>query len=131
MLRLRIPLFLALGLLGPASSSWAAGLVWERETIEVAAQSGQRVVHVEFPFQNAGVRAVTIVSVETSCRCTSADSSKKVYGPGERDAIRVDFAVGANEGVVEKTVTVTTDGPEPSPFILTLRVAIPRPATPR
>jgi hypothetical protein len=125
MTRLRFPLLLALGaaFLTPGAR---AGLVWERETIDAAAQPGQKVVHVEFPFRNSGDKPVTIVSVETSCRCTSADSSKKVYAPGEKDAISVDFTVGGQEGVAVKSVTVTTDGPELTPFTLTLRVTIPR-----
>jgi Protein of unknown function (DUF1573) len=128
----RIVLFLALGALGAASPSPAAGLQWERESIEATAQPGQKVVHVEFPFRNAGDRTVTILSVETSCRCTSADTSKKSYAPGERDAVSVDFAVGGWTGVVDKDVTVTTDGPEPKPVVLSLRVTIlpPAPAKP-
>jgi hypothetical protein len=118
----------ALGVLCVVPPAWSAGLLkWERESVDVAAQPGQRVVHVDFPFMNCGNKPVTIVSVETSCRCTSADSSKKTYAPGEKDAISVDFTVGSQEGLVVKSVTVTTDGAELSPFTLTLRVTIPRP----
>jgi hypothetical protein len=115
-----------------ASPSRAASLKWERESIEATAQPGQKVVHVEFPFRNAGDRTVTILSVETSCRCTSADTSKKSYAPGEKDAVSVDFAVGGWTGVVDKDVTVTTDGPETKPVVLSLRVTIlpPAPAKP-
>jgi Protein of unknown function (DUF1573) len=128
----RILVFLALGVLVAASPSMAAGLQWERESIEATAQPGQKVVHVEFPFRNAGDRMVTILSVETSCRCTSADTSKKIYAPGEKDAVSVDFAVGGWTGVVDKDVTVTTDGPELKPVVLSLRVTIlpPAPAKP-
>lgn len=129
MTRLRILLFVVLAGVGAAVRASGAGLVWERENIQVTAQPGQRVVRVEFPFRNAGDKVVTIASVETSCRCTSADSSKKSYAPGERDAITVDFAVGGQEGVVYQSVTVTTDGPELNPFTLSLRVTIPPPAT--
>jgi hypothetical protein len=115
------------GVLG-SSPARAAGLKWERESVDVAALPGQKVVHAEFPFRNAGDRTVTILSVETSCRCTTADTAKKSYAPGEGDAVSVDFTVGANEGVVDKTVTVTTDGPEARPFVLSLRIRIPAPA---
>ncbi len=125
MARFRIPLLLVLGAAALASRAPAGGLVFERASIQVAAQPGQKVVHVEFPFRNSGDKPVTITSVETSCRCTSADTSKKTYAAGEKDAVSVDFAVGAQEGAVVKTVTVATDGPELSPFILTLRVDIP------
>jgi hypothetical protein len=116
-----------LGILG-ASAAAGAGLQWEREAVEVTARPGQKVVHAEFPFRNAGDRVVTITSVETSCRCTTADTAKKSYAPGERDAVLVDFTVGANEGVVDKTVTVTTDGPETKPVVLAMRITIPAPA---
>jgi hypothetical protein len=106
----------------PAS---AAGLAFEHDSIEVAVRAGQKVVHVEFPFHNSGDKPVTIMSVETSCRCTSADTSKRTYAPGEKDAVSVDFTVGGQEGAVVKTVTVATDGPELAPFTLTLRVDIP------
>jgi hypothetical protein len=119
----RIPAIALIGILC-ASPAWATGLQWERESIDATAQPGQRVVHAEFPFRNAGDRVVTITSVETSCRCTTADTSRKSYAPGDKDSLNVDFTVGANEGVVEKTVTVTTDGPEPKPFVLSLRVTI-------
>jgi hypothetical protein len=124
----RISPILALGLLCGASSALAAGhLKWECQNIEVTADPGQKVVHVDFPFRNAGDRAVTLISVETSCRCTSADTAKKVYAPGEKDAVGVDFAVGAQTGTVVQSVTVTTDGPELEPFYLTIRVTIPGP----
>jgi hypothetical protein len=126
--RLRIPLYLALGAAAFSPSTKAAGLAWGRESIDVAAVPGQKVVHVEFPFVNLGDKPVTILSVETSCRCTSADTSKRTYGPGEKDAVSVDFTVGGQQGVVVKSVTVATDGPEPKPFTLTLRVTIPRTA---
>lgn len=127
MFRLPIPLCFALGAVALAAGT-PAGLTWARESIDVAALPGQKVVHVDFPFTNAGDKPVTIMSVETSCRCTSADTSKRTYAPGEKDAVSVDFTVGGQEGVVSKSVTVVTDGPELKPFQLTLRVTIPRTA---
>jgi hypothetical protein len=123
--RIQISLLFALGALIAPSLKAAGLLKWDRQSIEVTAQPGQRVVHAAFPFENVGDKPLTIVSVETSCRCTSADSAKKVYSPGEKDAISVDFAVGGQEGVVVQSVTVTTDGPELEPFTLVLRVTIP------
>jgi hypothetical protein len=117
--------------LGAVSPTLAAGLSWERQSIAVNARPGEHVVHVDFPFRNAGDKTVTITSLETSCRCTSADCSKKSYAPGERDAVGVDFAVGAQSGLVVQSVTVTTDGPELEPFTLVLRITIPEPANPK
>jgi uncharacterized protein DUF1573 len=126
-----IRLLVTIACLGAASPAVAAGLSWERQTIAVTAQPGQHVVHVDFPFRNAGDKTVTITSLETSCRCTSADCSKKSYAPGEKDAVGVDFAVGAQSGLVVQSVTVTTDGPELEPFTLILRITIPDPANPK
>jgi hypothetical protein len=114
-----------------ASPAPSAGLTFERKSLSVTAQPGQHVVHADFPFRNDGDRTVTITSLETSCRCTSADCSKKSYAPGEKDAVGVDFAVGAQSGLVVQSVTVTTDGPELEPFTLVLRVTIPDPANPK
>jgi hypothetical protein len=126
--RLRPLLASLLGIAALASPVLAAGhLRWECQNIEVTAEPGQKVVHVDFPFRNSGDRAVTLISVETSCRCTAADTAKKIYAPGEKDAVGVDFAVGAQTGTVVQSVTVTTDGPELEPFYLTLRVTIPGP----
>lgn len=111
------------GILG-VSRACAAGLAWERQLAEASAQPGQKVVHATFPFRNAGDRVVTITSVETSCHCTRAETSKRSYGPGESDAVSVDFTVGGWTGVVDKEVTVTTDGAEAKPVVLTLRVTI-------
>src|SRR5580698_7433373 len=109
-----------------AGPSPAAGLLqWDREQIEVAAKEGQKLVQVAFPFRNAGDKPVTIVSVDTSCRCTSAETAKDTYAPGEKGTLAVEMKVGGQEGMVEKSVTVTTDGAEPKPFVLSLRVTIP------
>jgi Protein of unknown function (DUF1573) len=114
----------AFALLAAATPAFSAGLQWDRESVDVTAQPDARVVHVDFPFRNTSDRVITIVSVETSCRCTSADTAKTTYAPGEKDVVGVDFTVGAQSGVVEKSVTVTTDGPELKPVVLSLRITI-------
>jgi hypothetical protein len=108
-----------------AAPARAEGLLrWDHDHIEVAAKEGQKVVHVSFRFRNTGDKPVSIVSVETSCRCTSAETSKSTYAPGEKGTLAVEMKVGGQEGIVDKSVTVTTDGAEPTPFILSLRVRI-------
>jgi hypothetical protein len=121
----RIVRLLTLLAVAAASPAPAGVLAWERVHVDATAKPGQRVVHVAFPFRNAGDTPVTILSVETSCRCTSASTAKATYAPGEKDEVGVDFSVGAWTGVVDKDVTVTTDGPEAKPVVLSLRVTIP------
>src|SRR5580658_5687205 len=118
----RLKTVLAICLLGAASQAWATGLVWDRLNIDVAAQPGQRVVSVSFPFRNSESGPVTLVSIETSCRCLSADVPKMRYGPGEKGAVGVDFTVGNQTGVQDKSVIITTDDVREKPVRLVLRV---------
>lgn len=82
-------------------------------------------VMFDFPFRNDGDRAVTLVSVDTSCRCLSVDIPRKIYAPGETGDLRVAFAVGGGTGLLEKSVTVTTDEARAEPVRLVLRVTVP------
>jgi len=117
---------LVLILTAPASLAMEAALAWDTQLISVSAAPGQRVVHSSFGFRNASASPVAILSLETSCRCTSADSDKRTYAPGEKGKVEVTFAIGDQEGVQEKAVTVSTDEPGARPSILVLRVAIAR-----
>jgi hypothetical protein len=104
----------------PAS---AADLAWERTSLEIRAEPGQRVANFHFPFRNTGRRAVTLVSVEASCRCLAVDVSRMTCGPGDKGDVLVAFSVGSTQATQEKSVTVTTDEPGAGPVRLVLRVA--------
>src|SRR5271169_4582548 len=99
-----LQLALVLCLLGAAPPSWAEGLVWERRSIEITAQPGQRVITVDFPFRNEGSKAVALVTVETSCRCLAAEVSRNTCNPGERGDVVAAFSVGAQRGRQEKSI---------------------------
>ncbi|HZZ19372.1 MAG TPA: DUF1573 domain-containing protein [Opitutaceae bacterium] len=119
-----LALFLALLLTVRASPPPGTALSWDTRLISASAQPGKRVVHASFGFRNSSSAPVAIIAVETSCRCTSADSDKRIYVAGERGRIDVAFAIGAQEGLQEKSVTVSTDEPGVKDSILVLRVAI-------
>ena len=121
----RLRAIFALFVLGAAPRSPASGLAWERESASVAVGSGQGVVRVSYPFQNAGDRAVTVVSIETSCRCLAAEIKKLRYAPGEKGELTVAFSVGNQKGILEKSVTVATDDPGDKAVRLVLHVDIP------
>jgi hypothetical protein len=125
MIRRLVTVLLGLAAICAVPAGAAGILQWNCEHAEVAAKEGQKVVHVDFAFRNAGDKPVTIVSVETSCRCTTAETSKTTFAPGEKGTLAVEMRIGGQEGVVDKSVTVSTDGAEPAPFILSLRVTIP------
>jgi hypothetical protein len=118
---LLLPLALAGGPLHAADSPF----VWEKTSVHVAATPEQRTVTVEFPFRNGRGAAVTILSLETSCRCLSATSRQMTYAAGEKGMIEVALAIGHQQGALEKSVTVTTDAPDTGPTELTLTVDVP------
>jgi hypothetical protein len=124
--RRTVIVLLAFAAIGPLSVRAAGVLQWERLSVDVTTRAHQRVVHVDFPFRNSGDQPLTIVSVETSCRCTSAETSKRTFASGEKGTMGVDVALDGQEGVVEKSVTVTTDGAESKPLALAIRIANPR-----
>jgi hypothetical protein len=117
----RLPLLAALAA-AVAALPAAAGLDWETKAVKAAAVPGQRIVRAAFPFRNAGPRVVTVVSIETSCRCLSADAGRKTFLPGEKGSVEVAFSVGNQEGIAVKSVTVQTDEPQADPVRLVLQV---------
>ena len=72
---------------------------------------------------------VRLVSLETSCRCLSATWPDDACKPGGKGEVGLDFSVGNQRGVVEKTVTIGTDEKGAGPTTLFLEVTIqdPRP----
>jgi hypothetical protein len=115
---------LAACLLWPAPPVMAEGLAWDKTCVEVTAHPGQRLVNVDFNFRNRGDRVVTLVSIETSCRCLSAEATPMACGPGENGKVEVSLTVGKEHGRQERSVTVTTDEPDAKPVRLVLLVDI-------
>ncbi len=82
-------------------------------------------IHVEYRFANKGDKPVKILSLESSCGCTTPKLDKKIYEPGERGRIKVTFDIGTREGWQQKTITVKTDDPKTPLKVLKLTVNIP------
>ena len=78
-----------------------------------------------FTFTNKGDKTVTIKEVQSSCGCTTAMSSKRVYEPGESGDISATFDYGQREGKQMKSIRVETDQEETPRIVLTLEVNIP------
>lgn len=122
----RVPVLILLLVLAARPGRAAdPAFAWERTSVQVAAQPDQRVVTVAFPFRNARAVAVTILSLETSCRCLSATAPQMTYAAGQKGVIEVALAIGSQEGSLEKSVTVVTDAPDARPTELILRVNVP------
>jgi len=62
-----------------------------------------------FDFVNSIDRPVKILSVKTSCGCTTPGWSKEVITPGKKGYVTVKFDPKARPGFFNKTLTITTD----------------------
>lgn len=78
----------------------------------------------EYAFRNEGRQTVRLLSISTSCGCTTAKLEKTVYQPGESGVIRVIFAKGNLTGVRNEAVRVTTDEPNHPVVALLLKATI-------
>jgi hypothetical protein len=78
-----------------------------------------------FSFKNAGNYPISIQDLKTSCGCTTAKLTKKVYAPGESGRIQVEYNVGTSTGLQQKQVYVTTDEKIDPITQLTMRIFLP------
>lgn len=112
-----------------ASASLHASLHWERTHLSVKPPAdGGEVVGV-FPFTNQGETSISLTNTMSSCGCTVAELSKRIYAPGESGEILVVFKPGDRTGPQRNTVTVTTDDPSQPQVRLVLETDIPVPAS--
>jgi len=88
----------------------AEGLKWEQTTVSLAASPTDKKIETEFAFTNTSATAVSIRKVSTSCGCTTAVPSQKVYQPGESGRLKVVFNFGGRKGAQAKGIVVQTDG---------------------
>jgi hypothetical protein len=88
------------------------------------AKAGDGKLKTSYPFKNAGSHPVRIITLATSCECTTAELSKEIYAPGEEGELRVGFEVGPQVGPQERTITVTTDEGANATTTLSIAVAI-------
>ncbi|HMN06511.1 MAG TPA: DUF1573 domain-containing protein [Flavobacteriales bacterium] len=72
-----------------------------------------------FKFTNTGKEPLVITNVQASCGCTAPNYPKHPIKPGESDEILVEYRPGKQEGMQNKTVTVTANT-EPSQTILSI-----------
>jgi hypothetical protein len=66
-------------------------------------------VEYEFDFANNTARSIRILSVETSCGCTSTGYSKEEIKQGKNGFVKVSFDPIGRPGYFNKTITVATD----------------------
>ena len=120
------PLVCLWGLLASMGEVRGGDLVFDRYTVEVAAELGDKKRGGVFRFSNKGTETIEIREVRTSCGCTTTALDKKVYEPGESGEIEAILNIGQRVGKQQKSVQVLTDeGGKPSRYTLHFVVNIP------
>jgi len=66
----------------------------------------------DFVFRNTGDEVLEVLSVKTTCGCTSAPLTKKKYAPGETGVITVKFNPARKKGKTQQRITVKSTDPE-------------------
>ncbi len=72
-----------------------------------------------FGFKNEGRRPVRLVMVQASCGCATPEYSREPVAPGETGFIKVAYDSNGRPGIIDKGVTVQTDG---DPAFVTLMI---------
>lgn len=72
-----------------------------------------------FGFKNEGRRPLRLVTVRASCGCTTPEYSREPVAPGETGFIKVAYDSNGRPGIIDKDVTVQTDG---EPVFVTLQI---------
>ena len=113
----------ALLALGLSPLTGQAELTWESTTFERDLGPHDTEVEGVYKFTNTGTKPVRILSVKTSCGCTSARPSKTEYASGESGSISAKLSLhGAQgNGRQERQVLVETDAPGQE--VVTLKIA--------
>lgn len=104
---------------------------FEEETHDFGRITQGEKVTYNFKFKNTGGANLIISSASGSCGCTIPDYPKKPILPGEEANINVVFASEGKSGIVEKSVTIVTNG-EPSTRIIYIKanIIVPTSANP-
>lgn len=120
-------MLLPIGLLLLAASQLHAQLLWKRDALFFERTTLDHKVTGSFEFQNAGKTPIKIRSVKTTCGCTSVKLAKKEYQPGETGKIDATLRFGDTKGRHRRFITVTTDGPDAAPKILSIGALVTAP----
>lgn len=100
-------------------------LLWSTRIHEFEADFADEEIIADYEFTNTGQYSVKIVSVSTSCGCTTVKLDKDVYEPGEKGKITAIFKFNDRIGLQSELIKVETMEPEEQTVFLELRVRIP------
>ena len=71
---------------------------------------GDGAASYDFAFKNTGTTPLIIQDVKTTCGCTTPEWTKQPIRSGESGFIRVSYDVKGRPGVIDKTITVHSNG---------------------
>lgn len=125
-MNMRLRLLVGFCIVGVALSA-RAQLTWQKTEVELHPGPTDKQAIGTFAFENKTDKPVRILSVHTSCGCTTAGKTKDVVAPGEKSEITATFNIGDRTGVQQKQITVQTDDPKQPTTVLTLKAVIASP----
>jgi len=97
----------------------------DRPSYEVTIREAGEVVRHVFTIRNNGNQSLLIADVRPSCVCTTASPGKAEVPPGESVALSVSIDTTGFEGLVARTVTVSSNDPANPDLILAIYVTSP------
>lgn len=107
----------------PAQPGSAPAMVFTEENHDFGRITQGEKVSYSFVFKNTGGSDLVISNAQGSCGCTVPTYPKGAVKPGEESKIDVVFDSEGKSGIVQKTVTLTTNC-NPSAKILTINASI-------
>jgi hypothetical protein len=117
--------FLSFWLVFLGLGSIRAELALEVPVIEVKPKPEDEEITTTFVFHNNGGKPVTVLKLDSSCSCLSADMDKRVYGPGEKGVGKAVFKISSFVGRHEKTLHVVTDDPAQPEWVVPFVIEVP------
>lgn len=103
----------------------SAALRLDGDHVDVKPKPEDEVASVTFTFKNDGNKPVRVLHLESACSCLSASLDKATYEPGEKGTGKAEFKVGSFTGQQEKTITVTTDDPAQTEWVVPFVIEVP------
>ncbi len=101
----------------PAGPSTTVGFATATHDFGKIMQDSQN--HYAFKFTNTGKEPLVITNAVGSCGCTVPDYPKHPIKPGESGEIKIEYKPGKQEGLQNKTVTITANT-EPAQTVLNI-----------
>jgi Protein of unknown function (DUF1573) len=101
-------------------------LKWQQKEIELSPSIADTSAVAHFKYENVGKTSVRFLSVQSSCGCTAAASTKNDVAPGEKGEITATFTIGDRIGLQNKAIRVTTNEASDPITTLMLKVNIPQ-----